>query len=58
MNNVDNVRDVKYNEKADSEKTYEAIQCIIDSWPDWKKEEYNINFAVSESIDKLTVESR
>ncbi len=58
MNKSDNLKDLKYNDKIEDEKTYETIHCIIENWPDWKKEEYNANFAVSEYTERLVVGSR
>ena len=41
--------------KLEDEKTYEILHHIIENWPDWKKEEYNTNFAVPEYTKKLSV---
>lgn len=41
--------------KLEDEKTYEILHHIIENWPDWKKEEYNTNFAVTEYTKKLSI---
>lgn len=41
----------------DDEKVYEILHHTIENWPDWKKEEYNTNYAVPEYTKKLSISS-
>jgi hypothetical protein len=43
------------NNNIEDEKIYEILHHTIENWPDWKKEEYNTNFAVPEYTKKLSI---
>lgn len=43
------------NNNREDEKIYEILHHTIENWPDWKKEEYNTNFAVPEYTKKLSI---
>lgn len=34
---------------------HERIHRVVMSWPDWKKQEYNDNFAISRFSEKLDI---
>lgn len=45
------------------ERSYEGnlhkkIHSTVKGWPDWKKQEYNDNFAVSRFSEKLNIKKR
>jgi hypothetical protein len=49
-------------EKIDDKKTMEAlheqIHKTIEEWPDWKKQAYNDNFAISKYSRKLIINDK
>lgn len=45
-------------EKKSNEGLYEKIYKTIEEWPDWKKQAYNDNFAVSKYSKKFIIEEK
>ena len=45
-------------EKKSNEDLYEKIYKTIEEWPDWKKQAYNDNFAVSKYSKKFIIEEK
>ena len=41
--------------KDSNDDMYEKAHKIIEKWPDWKKEAYNRDFAVSKYSEKLKI---
>ncbi|WFA08544.1 hypothetical protein [Tissierella sp. Yu-01] len=45
-------------EKKTMELLHETIHKTIEEWPDWKKQAYNDNFAVSKYSKKLIINEK
>ena len=45
-------------EENSMERLYEKAHKTIEGWPDWKKQAYNDNFAVSRYSQKLVIKGK
>lgn len=57
MKNIYNAKESTANE-ASKDVVYDKIRKTIDNWPDWKKQAYNDNFAVSKYSEKYVISEK
>mgnify|MGYP000981580859 CR=1 FL=1 len=51
-------KEIITSEKKSNKGLYDKIYRTIDEWPDWKKQAYNDNFAVSKYSKKLIIKGK
>ena len=52
------LQEIGTNNKAKKDDIYEKIHETIEGWPDWKKQAYNDNLAISRYSKKLVINNK